>query len=59
MVFIIPQPVVCPKCGHKQYSHQAGSCPACFAAFIAQHVPTMVPDPDGKPFDPNKQTTTL
>ncbi|MHB9829586.1 hypothetical protein [Pseudomonas syringae] len=57
MAYIIPAAIKCPKCdyqGHGQLiTTRAVYCPQCFDDFISQHVPVLVPDPDGKRFDPN------
>ena len=53
-MFIVPKPYICPACKTKTHSSAPNPvCMKCYAEFIAKHVPTMVPDPDGKPFDPN------
>ena len=63
MAFILPAAVKCPKCdytGHAlRETAKGGYCPKCFDEFIQQHVPRLVPDPDGKQFDPNSQFVTL
>lgn len=63
MAFNIPAAVKCPKCdytGHElRLTTQTSYCPKCFEEFIQQHVPRLVPDPDGKQFDPNSQVVTL
>jgi len=57
-MYIVPRPYICPVCKTKSYSNQpASACMKCFAEFIAKHVPTVVPDPDGKPFDNNSQVS--
>ncbi|POQ05709.1 hypothetical protein CXB42_04960 [Pseudomonas syringae pv. syringae] len=63
MAYIHPAAIKCPKCdyqGHGQLiTTRAAYCPQCFDDFIRQHVPLLVPDPDGKPFDPNSATINL
>lgn len=55
-MFRIPQPYICPACQTRVYSTDPDStCMKCFSDFIAKHVPKVIPDPKGKPFDPNKQ----
>jgi hypothetical protein len=55
-MYRVPQPYICPKCKTKTHSTEPDSvCMKCFAEFIAKHVPKVVPDPDGKPFDPSSQ----
>lgn len=63
MACVLPSAIKCPKCdykGHGQLLTRYGTyCPVCFDAFVCQHVPELVPDPDGKPFDPNSQIAYL
>ncbi len=63
MASIAPNAIKCPKCdyrGHGQLLTQYRTyCPVCFDEFIRQHCPELVPDPDGKPFDPNSQFVNL
>lgn len=49
----VPQPYICPVCHTKMYAEKPNAaCMKCFAEFVLKHVPMVVPDPDGKPFDP-------
>ncbi len=63
MACVLPNAIKCPKCdykGHGQLQTRHRSyCPACFDEFIRQHVPELVPDPEGKPFAPNSQVVNL
>ncbi|KPY89140.1 MULTISPECIES: hypothetical protein [Pseudomonas syringae group] len=63
MAHIIPAAIKCPQCdykGHGQLTTRYRTyCPVCYDEFIRQHVPEMVPDPEGKPFDPNSQIAYL
>lgn len=56
-MFTIPKPMKCPKCGTTGYFDSARPCKKCLDEFIRQHVPVMVHDPDGKPYDPKSQAT--
>ena len=59
-MFILPVPCICPACGHKQYmTLSEPGCPKCLAEFIKKNVPQMLPDPDGKPYDPNSHVINL
>lgn len=60
MAFIVPESVKCPKCNYTTHANQGETfCPRCYADFLRLHIPVMVPDPCGKPFNPNEQTVTL
>ncbi|MFW3163991.1 hypothetical protein WBQ28_05620 [Pseudomonas syringae pv. syringae] len=63
MAFAHPSAIKCPKCdykGHGQLTTRYRTyCPVCFDEFIRQNVPELVPDPEGKPFDPNSQIVYL
>ncbi|KAA8692144.1 hypothetical protein F4W67_23760 [Pseudomonas caricapapayae] len=63
MAYIIPAAITCPKCDYKGHGQlittRAVYCPQCFDDFIRQHVPVLVPDPEGKPFDPSSLTVNL
>ncbi|RMR34504.1 hypothetical protein ALP36_04275 [Pseudomonas syringae pv. coriandricola] len=63
MAYIHPGAIKCPKCdyrGHGQLiTTRAVYCPQCFDDFIRQHVPELVRDPEGKPFDPSSLTVNL
>ena len=63
MAFAHPSAIKCPKCDYKGHGQlittRAVYCPQCFDDFIRQHVPALVPDPEGKPFDPNSPTVNL
>ncbi len=63
MACVDPGAIKCPKCdyrGHGQLiTTRAVYCPQCFDDFIRQHVPELVRDPEGKPFDPNSQIAHL
>ncbi|WP_122499923.1 hypothetical protein [Pseudomonas viridiflava] len=63
MACVLPSAIKCPKCDYKGHGQLLARyrtyCPACFDEFIRQHVPELVPDPDGKPFDPNSQVVNL
>ncbi|AHG41083.1 hypothetical protein N018_13015 [Pseudomonas syringae CC1557] len=63
MAFVHPSAIKCPKCdykGHGQLTTKYRTyCPVCFDEFIRQHVPELVHDPEGKPFDPNSLIVNL
>lgn len=63
MACVLPSAIKCPKCDYKGHgqllTRYRTYCPACFDEFIRQHVPELVPDPDGKPFAPNSQVVNL
>lgn len=63
MASIAPNPIKCPKCDYKGHgqllTRYRTYCPVCLDDFIRQHVPELVPDPEGKPFDPNSQFVYL
>ncbi len=63
MACVLPSAIKCPKCDYKGHgqllTRYRTYCPACFDEFIRQHVPELVPDPEGKPFDPNSQVVNL
>ncbi|KWS33142.1 hypothetical protein [Pseudomonas syringae] len=60
---VLPSAIKCPKCDYKGHgrltTQQRAYCPVCFDEFIRQHVPVLVPDPEGKPFDPSSLTVNL
>ncbi|POY82291.1 hypothetical protein BKM09_027370 [Pseudomonas amygdali pv. morsprunorum] len=62
MAYIAPAAINCPKCDYKGHGqHYDPRClrPQCFDDFVRQHVPVLVPDAEGKPFDPNSLTVNL
>ncbi len=63
MAFIVPASVKCPKCNYTMHaaapSHAETFCPKCYSDFLRLHIPVMVPDPSGNPFNPNDQVVTL
>ncbi|WP_421667150.1 hypothetical protein [Pseudomonas syringae] len=63
MAFSHPSAIKCPKCDYKGHgkllTKRAIYCPQCFDDFIRQHVPELVHDPEGNPFDPNSQFVYL
>ncbi|CZT29877.1 hypothetical protein PCPL58_3421 [Pseudomonas cerasi] len=63
MGVVQPSAIKCPKCDYKGHvqliTTRAVYCPQCFDDFIRQHVPVLVPDPEGKPFDPSCLTVNL
>ncbi|KPY09513.1 Prophage PssSM-02, Orf6 [Pseudomonas savastanoi pv. nerii] len=60
---VFPSAIKCPKCDYKGHAQlttkRRAYCPVCFDEFIRQHVPELIPDPEGKPFDPNSQFVYL
>lgn len=63
MPYVIPTAMKCLVCGYTGHTQlrtaNTISCPQCFDEFIRKNVPALVPDPDGKPFDPNSQIVNL
>ncbi|MDP5165523.1 hypothetical protein PSYAP_010015 [Pseudomonas syringae pv. aptata str. DSM 50252] len=63
MASIAPNAIKCPKCDYKGHgaltTRYRTYCPVCFDEFIRKHVPELVPDPEGKPFDPTSLTVNL
>ncbi|MCL6305599.1 hypothetical protein QQL38_14340 [Pseudomonas syringae] len=63
IAFSHPSEIKCPKYDYKGHGQllttRAIYCPQCFDDFIRQHVPELVPDPEGNPFDPNSQFVYL
>ncbi|WLG72217.1 hypothetical protein [Pseudomonas simiae] len=63
MTYVIPTAMKCLVCGYTGHAQvrtaRTISCPQCFDEFIRKNVPTLVPDPDGKPFDPNSLIVNL
>ncbi|WP_122498897.1 hypothetical protein [Pseudomonas viridiflava] len=63
MACVLPSAIKCAKCDYKGHgtllTRYRTYCPVCFDAFVRQHVPELVPDPEGKPFDPNSQVVYL
>ncbi|MHB9390184.1 MULTISPECIES: hypothetical protein [Pseudomonas syringae group] len=63
MAYIAPAAINCPKCDYKGHGQlittRAVYCPQCFDDFVRQHVSVLVPDAEGKPFDPNSLTVNL
>lgn len=63
MACVLPSAIKCPKCDYKGHgqllTRYRTYCPVCFDEFIRQHVPELVLDPEGKPFDPNSQFVYL
>ncbi|KTB91509.1 hypothetical protein [Pseudomonas syringae] len=63
MASVQPSAIKCPKCDYKGHGQlittRAVYRPQCFDDFIRQHVPVLVPDPEGMPFDPSSLTVNL
>jgi len=60
LAFIMPKSIKCPKCNYTMHANQGETfCPKCYSDFLRLHIPVMVPDPSGTPFNPNDQAVTL